>query len=539
LKLFKASEAGKAGSAGKACAPARGAWSAAACATLLWSLTLVAASSAVDAAFKLFWETHTPQDAAAAVDAVTKSHVGFDAAYGRLKHGRPYASDVPRGVVRLSHRLVATDFPYTLDVPPNYDPAKKYQVRVQLHGGVNRPDPAPRGNGIGPLAGAEQIYVLPTAWADAEWWTDRQLESLRTILDRLKRTYNVDENRIVVSGVSDGGTAAYYFAMRDTTLFASFLPLNGAMAVLRSASIDLDGELFPNNLLNKPLFVVNGGRDPLYPASLVEPFIEHLSKGGVDLKYLPQAEGVHNTAWWPEVKDTFESFAESHPRRPLPDKLTWESDLTAGTNRAHWLVIDTLASPRADGSPLPDLNDFNTGPAPNFGLRAAGSRITSVAEGSNASAFGFLPGDIVTSINGNAIPSGSDLLQVLSTHEPRKMMKFVVSRDNKPVELSSFFATEPRARVVPLFSHAAPSGRVDLVKEGNTVRATTRGVETFTLLLSPDAFDFSRPITVVANGKTTFEGRQTKSLATLMKWAARDNDRTALFGAELHLRISR
>jgi hypothetical protein len=71
------------------------------------------------------------------------------------------------------------------------------------------------------------------------------------------------------------------------------------------------------------------------------------------------------------------------------------------------------------------------------------------------------------------------------------------------------------------------------------VRATTRGVETFTLLLSPDAFDFSRPITVVANGKTTFEGRQTKSLATLMKWAARDNDRTALFGAELHLRISR
>ena len=52
-------------------------------------------------------------------------------------------------------------------------------------------------------------------WADAPWWSDAQLENLRSILDHLKRTYNVDENRVVVSGVSDGGTGAYYFAMRE------------------------------------------------------------------------------------------------------------------------------------------------------------------------------------------------------------------------------------------------------------------------------------------------------------------------------------
>ena len=167
-----------------------------------------------------------------------------------------------------------------------YDPAKKYQVRVQLHGGVGRPDPTPRGNGIGNLAsGADQIYVLPTAWADAEWWTDRQLENLRTILDRVKRTYNVDENRVVLSGVSDGGTGTYYFAMRDTTPFASFLPLNGAIAVLRSSSTGTDGEMFPNNFVNKPFFIVNGGKDPLYPTTLVEPYIKQMQAGGVEVKY--------------------------------------------------------------------------------------------------------------------------------------------------------------------------------------------------------------------------------------------------------------
>ena len=50
--------------------------------------------------------------------------------------------------------------------------------------------------------------------------------------------YNIDENRVVVSGVSDGGTGAYYVAMRDTTPFASFLPLNGYWMVLASRDIE-------------------------------------------------------------------------------------------------------------------------------------------------------------------------------------------------------------------------------------------------------------------------------------------------------------
>ena len=58
--------------------------------------------------------------------------------------------------------------------------------------------------------------------------------------------------------------------MRDTTPYASFLPLNGFIMVIANGSID-DGQIFPNNLRNKPMFVVNGGKDPLYPTSEVEP----------------------------------------------------------------------------------------------------------------------------------------------------------------------------------------------------------------------------------------------------------------------------
>jgi hypothetical protein len=41
----------------------------------------------------------------------------------------------------------------------------------------------------------------------------------------------------------------------------------------------------------------------------------------------------------------------------------------------------------------------------------------------------------------------------------------------------------------------------------------------------------------VADGQTVFEGLVKENLGTLLKWAARDSDRTMLFGAELPIRL--
>lgn len=497
-----------------------------------------AASPAAERAFAQFWRAATPAQASSAVGAVVKSGVSFDEAVALLKRGRPYAANAPTGIVARTHRLGDLDFPYTVEVPASYSPSKRYQVRVQLHGGVGRPDGSRRGNGIGSLAGAEQIYVMPTAWAAAEWWTDRQVENLRAILDRVKRAYNVDENRIVLSGVSDGGTGTYYVAMRDVTPYASFLPLNGAIAVLRSSSVERDGEMFMNNMLNKPFFIVNGGRDPLYPTSLVEPYIAQMKKGGVTLTYLPQPEAVHNTAWWPEVKDRYEAFVREHPRSPYPDRVTWETDMTAGTNRADWLVIDALATAGAETAPLPDVNDVALDSMPNFGVRNVGTRVTAVTAGSNAESFGLKAGDLIRKIGPRVIPPPVDVVDLLSVYDSGTPMTLTVDRGGSSLDLKGTYNPGTAPRIVPYFEHVTPTGRVDLVRDGNTVTATTRGVGAFTLLLSPDVFDFSKPVKIVADGKTRFEARVTPSVATLMKWAAHDNDRTMLFGAEVKVTLT-
>jgi pimeloyl-ACP methyl ester carboxylesterase len=418
------------------------------------------AAPSVDAAFQRFFDARNPDEAAKSAKGVISSGVTFDEALARLKRGRPYVAQVKRGVVRLERRSVAGDFFYDLNVPETYDPSRRYQVRVQLHGGVMmRETSQPRGAGsIGALEGADQIYVMPYSWRGAPWWGRAQIENIDAIIDSVKRSYNVDENRVVAAGVSDGATALYYLAMRDTTPFASFLPLNGFMMVLANDRAGVDTELFPANLLDKPLFIVNGGQDPLYPIRSVEPYVEHLRASGVTVDYHPRPEAGHNTAWWPEVKDTFESFVRDHPRDPLPATLIWQATDRDLPSRAHWVVIDRVTS-GAPAAPAPrDLNVFS-GPGFNHGRE--------------------------------------------------------------------------------LFARSRPSGRVDVVRTGNAVQVTTSGVAELTLLLSPDAFDFTQPIMVTANGRVVSERKMEPAVATLLKWAARDNDRTMLFGAELHLTVNK
>ena len=87
------------------------------------------------------------------------------------------------------------------------------------------------------------------------------------------------------------------------------------------------------------------------------------------------------------------------------------------------------------------------------------------------------------------------------------------------------------------FPRSLPSGRVQLLRTGNRVGVVTRGVRRYTLLLSPEQFDFTEPIQITTNGVMSFDGIVEPNSETLLRWAARDRDRTMLFGAQLDIDV--
>ena len=416
-----------------------------------FALTTAVNQRASDTILDEFFAAESPADA----EAMAAQFEPYDPGllYSRLKEGRKYL-DEKRGEYPL--RWKSKPCPYfnnLVEVPSDYDPAQKWQLRVQLHGGVNRPSPnaqapgrqpTPSGRAPNRIEGEKQIYLHPSGWVAAQWWDEEQIDNILRAVDTLKRKYNIDETKIYITGISDGGTGVYYMALKEPNPWSSYLPLNGSLAVLRNSDNGADGEMHGNNLVNAPLYVVNGENDQLYPVAQVEPHIAWLKRMGVDVTFRPQAGAQHNTAWWPTERAPFEKFVHDHPRAAYPDALSWETERVDRFNRNRWLIINEL---RADASRATELTDL-----------------------------GF-------------------------------------------------------------FRHTKRSGRVDIRRKGNTFDAIVRDVAAFTLLLSPDAIDFMRPVVVTVNGKQVFSGTVRKDNVTLMRWAARDNDRTSLYQAELKIAV--
>jgi len=305
------------------------------CRGSLWMLVGVAAVGSLHAA-------------PAAAQAADES---FAAVYARLQRGPSLSGDVPTGRMDLTRANAdGLEHRYVLIVPDDYDPARRYPMAFYLHGGVSRPDPGPGGGwwrNYDNVTGHDRIAVLPLSWPESFWWQASQVENLQGILSDLKRTYNVDENRVYVFGTSDGGTGAYFLAFRYVTPWAAFLPFIGHPGVLFNPSVGTDGLMHLANIVNKPMFIVNGETDPLYPVPMVAPFLGAFQRIGADFTFTAKPGG-HDTRWWPEEEENIERFVEAHPRSPHPERVQWATERTDRYNRAHWVVIDELGAVPGD-----------------------------------------------------------------------------------------------------------------------------------------------------------------------------------------------
>ena len=313
---------------------------------------------------RAFWEAGSPRAREGTISQVLKSGASFDEVVARLKAGRTYAKKAV-GRIEIRTTVGGLSLDNIVEVPESYDPARSWPLRVSLHGGVGRPAPGPGDEAPRALTNRTtsdgEIVLHPRAWSMAEWWKAEQVDNVLQLVDRVRREYNVDETRVYVTGISDGGTGVYFLGMRVATPWAACLPLNGHPSVLANPDVGADGQLYPANLANCPLYVINGGRDRLYPAASVAPLVDMLRKGGVPLTWQVYPDAGHDVSWWPRERPRFEQFLAAHQRVAHPARISWETERTDRYNRFRWLTIDRLGARPSDVA-LEDANAFEPVP---------------------------------------------------------------------------------------------------------------------------------------------------------------------------------
>ncbi len=182
------------------------------------------------------------------------------------------------------------DLRYYLYFPENYvDTNKNFPLLLFLHGGGESGGELDELKSNGPpklIAEGKQfpfLILAPQNPHKKKWWNTKAVVQL---LDTVVRNNRVDQDKIYLTGLSRGGSAAWELAVQYPEKFAAMAVVCGMAPVPYAAWIDR----------NMPIWVFHGTEDKSIPISESEEMVRKLKAIGQNVKFT-KYEGVGHNSW--------------------------------------------------------------------------------------------------------------------------------------------------------------------------------------------------------------------------------------------------
>lgn len=166
-------------------------------------------------------------------------------------------------------KVDSINVPYLVYIPKDYDISKASTTIIYLHGGIKSTE---KFNDDQPEITQEPIFGLADdlnaiiiylfGKKDFGWVNQKKaFGNIYTILKQVQKTYNVDKKKIYLGGMSNGGTATFWFASQRPSIFTGFYAI--------SANPKLEfGEI--NFNFDKPFYEIHTKDDDLFNFNDVE-----------------------------------------------------------------------------------------------------------------------------------------------------------------------------------------------------------------------------------------------------------------------------
>ena len=175
---------------------------------------------------------------------------------------------------------------YSLYVPENYDPNRRWPMIIALHGGHGRGDDYLL-TWLRPAKSKGYIVLSPKS-LDQTWSLMQPGADIRSILsmvEELLDEYAIDTGRLFATGLSDGGTFSFSLGLSCPKLFAGIAPIAAAGELVALFDLEKSKTL--------PVFMVHGEKDFIFPVAMARRTHALLNESGFDVIYKELPEWGH------------------------------------------------------------------------------------------------------------------------------------------------------------------------------------------------------------------------------------------------------
>ena len=130
------------------------------------------------------------------------------------------------------------------------------------------------------------------------------------VLAMVREEFNIDEDRIYLTGHSMGGAGTFFLGAKYADIWAAIAPVAPAAFGMTEDRADILGELHDAGV---PVMVVHGDEDELVPVDLAQTWVATMEEIGMEHEYVELPGVTHG----PVIYDShIYEFFEQHSRQP-------------------------------------------------------------------------------------------------------------------------------------------------------------------------------------------------------------------------------
>jgi predicted esterase len=233
-----------------------------------------------------FGERDNPQEIEQDLKEVTSLYETF------FEHGSIYVKD---GYLLSAFRSPKDDTlqPFSVHLPANYDPSRRYDLVVGLHGSGVDEVGFVEWQATHTFAGRDVIILGPRGRHLSDWWTGTSGDDVAELVELAHSVFNV--SRTYCYGFSMGGYGVWRMGFLHPELF------DGAIVVAGyphppwppENTKENDMRTYIGQAKELPFLVIHGPNDPQLSIEATDRFVSKLEKEGYDVVYHRPEGGGH------------------------------------------------------------------------------------------------------------------------------------------------------------------------------------------------------------------------------------------------------